>query len=140
VSWGCLPGGAGGGGSPESDDRRGMPYAAVILLAGRVATRETERMIPMRNHPRRRWGVALIAGVLACGAFGAAPTNAQTGPIIIPPIVPIAVGITPGFPSLVGGLPGTSEVHSQGGVTWSTNGRADVEIDIDRHRGQAAAR
>jgi hypothetical protein len=96
-------------------------------------------MIPMRNHTRR-WGVALIAGLLACGAFGAAPANAQTGPIIIPPIVPIAVGITPGIPWVIVGIPGTSEVHSQGGVTWSTSGRADVDVDIDRHHGQAVAR
>ena len=94
----------------------------------------------MRNHPRRHWGVALIVGVLAFGAVGAAPANAQTGPIIIPPIIPIAVGITPGFPSLVVGIPGPSEVHSQGGVTWSVSGRADVDVDIDRHHGQAVAR
>jgi hypothetical protein len=80
---------------------------------------------------RRRWGVGLVAGLVACGAFGIAP---------VPPISAIVVGLPPAIPSFVG-LPGDSGVHSQAGLTWSTTGRAgvDVDVDISRQHGQAAA-
>ena len=95
----------------------------------------------MRNHVHRRWGVALIAALVACGAFGAAPVQAQSVPVIVPPISAIVVGIPPVMPSLVVGFPGDSGVSSQGGLTWSTSGRAavDVDVDINRQPGQAAA-
>ena len=87
----------------------------------------------------RRWGVGLIAALMACGAFGAAPVRAKSVPVIVPPISSIVVGIPPAIPSLVVGFPGDSGVHSQGGLTWSTTGRADVDVDISRQHGQAAA-
>ena len=93
----------------------------------------------MRNDTRRRWGVGLVAGLVACGMVRVAPVGAQSVPIIVSPISPVVVGITPGIPSLVVGMPGNGEVTSRAGVTWSTSGRADVDIDIDRHHGQAAA-
>jgi hypothetical protein len=93
-------------------------------------------MISMLNDTRRRWSVGLIAGLMACGVLGAAPVGAQTVPVIVPPISPIVVGITPSIPWVVVG----DAEHSRGGLTWSTSGRADVDIDIDRHHGQAAAR
>ena len=89
-------------------------------------------MVPMITHTRRRWGVGFVAGIVACGLVGSTPAGAQSVPIIIPPIAPIMVGIPPVF---VGG-----GEHSQGGISWSTTGRADVDVDIDRHHGQAAAR
>ena len=94
----------------------------------------------MRNHLRRRWGVGLFAALVACGAFGAAPVQAQSVPIIVPPISAIVVGIPPGIPSLVVGFPGDSGVNSRAGLTWSTTGRADVDVDVDisRQHGQAA--
>ena len=95
----------------------------------------------MDNATRWRWGVALIAGLIAWGAFGIAPAHAQSVPVIVPPISAIVVGIPPAVPSLVVGFPGDSGVHSQGGLTWSTSGRADVDVDVDINRqpGQAAA-
>jgi hypothetical protein len=88
---------------------------------------------------RRRWGVGLIAGLVACGAFGIAPVQAQTVPVIIPPISAIVVGIPPSIPSWVG-VPGDSGVHTQAGLTWTTSGRADVDVDVDisEQHGQAA--
>jgi hypothetical protein len=88
------------------------------------------------NKPTRRWGIALVAGLMACGLVGSASVGAQSAPIIIPPISPIGVGIPVGVPPIFVGV----TEHSQGGVSWSTTGRADVDIDIDRHHGQAAAR
>ena len=98
-------------------------------------------MESMRNTKRRRWGVGLVAGLVACAAVGAAPAQAQSVPIIIPPISAIVVGIPPSIPSLVVGLPGDSGVNSRAGLTWSTTGRADVDVDvdIDRQHGQAVA-
>ena len=89
---------------------------------------------------RRRWGVGLIAGLVACGAFGIAPVQAQSVPVIVPPISAIVVGIPPSVPSFVG-FPGDTGMHSQAGLTWSTTGRADVDVDVDitRQHGQAAA-
>ena len=97
-------------------------------------------MVLMFKHTPRRVAVGLVAGLVACGMLGVAPALAQSVPVIVPPISPLVVGITPGIPSLVVGFPGTSGVHSRDGVTWSTSGRADVDVDIDRHHGQAAAR
>ena len=94
----------------------------------------------MRNHTRRRWGVGLVAGLVACGVVGVAPVRAQSVPIVILPPPPIVVGITPGIPSLIVGISGSSGVHSRAGVTWSTRGRADVDVDVDRHHGQAVVR
>jgi hypothetical protein len=93
----------------------------------------------MHGRRYRRWGVGLIAALVACGAFGAAPVRAQSVPIVVPPISSILVGIPPAMPSLVVGFPGDGGVHSQGGLTWSTTGRADVDVDINRQSGQAAA-
>jgi hypothetical protein len=94
----------------------------------------------MRSHSRRRWAVGLVAGLVACGLFGAAPVQAQSVPIVVPPISSIVVGIPPGIPSLVVGLPGDSGVSNRAGLTWSITGRADVDVDvdIDRQHGQAA--
>ena len=94
----------------------------------------------MRNHVHRRWGVALIAALVACGAFGAAPVRAQSVPVIVPPISAIVVGIPPAMPALVG-TPGDSGVSGQGGLIRSTSGRASVDgdVDINRQPGQAAA-
>ena len=89
----------------------------------------------MGNATRRRWGVGLVAGLVACGACGIAPVQAQSVPIVVPPISPIVVGIPPAAPSLVVGFPGDSRVHSQDGLTWSTSGRADVDVDITRQHG-----
>ena len=98
-------------------------------------------MVSMSNATRRRWGVGLIAALVAGGAFGIAPADmqAQSVPVIIPPISAIVVGIPPSIPSLVG-FPGDTGVHSQAGLTWSTTGRADVDVDVDitRQHGQAA--
>jgi len=96
-------------------------------------------MVPLVTHMSRRLGVGLVASLVAYGVLGIAPVHAQSVPIIVPPISPIAVGITPAIPSLVVGIPGDSGVHNRSGMTWSTTGRADVDIDIDRHHGQAAA-
>ena len=94
----------------------------------------------MGNAARRRWGAALIAGLVAWGAVGIAPAQAQSVPVIVPSISAVVAGLPPAMPSLVG-LPGDSGVHSQGGLTWSTSGRADVDVDVDvtRQHGQAAA-
>jgi len=94
----------------------------------------------MRTYSPRRWAVGLVAGLVACGMFGAAPVQAQSVPIIIPPIASIIVGIPPAIPSLVVGLPGHSGVNSRAGLVWSTTGRADVDVDVDinRQHGQAA--
>ena len=89
-------------------------------------------MVPLITHTQRRWGVGLVAGLMACGLVGSAPVQAQSVPIIFPPISPIVVSIPPVFV-------GVTE-HSRGGISWSTTGRADVDVDIDRHHGQAAAR
>jgi hypothetical protein len=57
----------------------------------------------------------------------------------VPPISWIVVGIPPAIPSLVVGIPGDSGVHSQGGLTWSTTGRAAVDVNINHQPGQPAA-
>ena len=91
----------------------------------------------MRNPLRRYWRFGLVAGLVSCALVGPTPVHAQSIPIVIPPII---VGITPGLPSPVIGIPGMSGVHSKDEVTWSTRGRADVDVDIDRQHGQAATR
>jgi hypothetical protein len=95
----------------------------------------------MGNHARPRWGIGLATALVACGLFGTAPAEAQSVPIIVPPISSVVVGIPPVMPSLVVGLPGESGVNSRAGLTWSTTGRADVDVDVDinRQHGQAAA-
>ncbi len=60
------------------------------------------------------------------------------GPVIVPPSAPVVVGIPAGIP--VVGIPENSGVRSRAGMTWSTRGRADVDIAIDRRHGQAAVR
>jgi hypothetical protein len=95
----------------------------------------------LRNQLRRRWGVGLAAALIACGAFGAAPVQTQSVPVVVPPISAIVVGIPPAIPSLGVGFPGDNGVRSQGALTWSTTGRADVDVDvdIDQQQGQVAA-
>ena len=97
-------------------------------------------MDSMGNLTRRRCTVGLVAGLLACGVCGIAPARAQSVPIIVPPISAIVVGIPPSIPSLVVGFPGDNGVNSRGGLTWSTTGRADVDVDVDisRQHGQVA--
>jgi hypothetical protein len=94
----------------------------------------------MRDSTRRRWGAGLAAGLIACGVVGIAPVQAQSVPIIVPPISAVVVGIPPSIPSLVG-FPGDSGVNNRAGLTWSTTGRADVDVDvdIDRQHGQVSA-
>jgi hypothetical protein len=91
-----------------------------------------------RNAIPRRWGVGLVAGLVACGAFGIAPVQAQSVPVIVPPISAIVVGIPPSIPSFVVGFPGDTGVHSQAGLTWTTSGGADVDVDVSEQHGQAA--
>src|SRR5215212_11460626 len=97
----------------------GTPCAAGIVQASPAVRRERERIVSMRNHARRRWGVGLATALVACGLFGAGPARAESVPIIIPPISSIVVGIPPVMPSLVVGLPGESGVNSRAGLTWS---------------------
>ena len=94
----------------------------------------------MANYTSRRLGRRSRCGPCRVRRAWYGATRAQSVPIIVPPISPIVVGITPAIPSLIVGIPGDSGVHSRAGVTWSTTGRADVDVDIDRHHGQAAAR
>jgi multidrug efflux pump subunit AcrA (membrane-fusion protein) len=93
----------------------------------------------MRTSRQRRWSLGLAAGLITCGVVGVAPTSAQSVPVIVPSVGPIIVGITANVPSVIVGIPGQSEVHEQSGVTWSKSGRADVDIDVGQHHGQAAA-
>jgi hypothetical protein len=88
----------------------------------------------------RRPFIALVAGLVACAAVGAAPVHAQSVPIVVPPIAPITAGIPIGVPPVVVSVPAPGGASSRDGVTWSESGRADVDVDVDRHHGQAAAR
>ena len=88
----------------------------------------------------RRPFVALVAGLVTCAAVGAAPVHAQSVPIVVSPIAPITAGIPIGVPPMVGSVPAPGGANSRDGVTWSESGRADVDVDVDRHHGQAAAR
>jgi hypothetical protein len=105
--------------------------------------REGKGRVFVRNHLARRWGVGLAAALMACGAFGAAPVQTQSVPDVVPSISAIVVGISPTIPSLGVSFPGDNEVRSQGGLTWSATGRADVDVDVDidqQHEQVAAAR
>jgi hypothetical protein len=119
----------------------GTPCAAVIVPAGSAAGWEKGKVDVMPSHSHRRWGAALVAGLIACGAFGIAPVQAQSVPVIVPPISSVVVGIPPAMPPLIIGFPGDNGLHSRDGLTWSTTGRADVDVDVDinRQHGQAAA-
>lgn len=75
----------------------------------------------------RRKSLGLVGGLLVCGVLGAAPVEAQSSPII-PIIPPVVVGLPGGVTPVVVAVPG-SERH---GINWSTSGRADVDVDIDR--------
>jgi hypothetical protein len=66
--------------------------------------------------------------------------QAQSAPAVMPPISSIVVGIPPGIPPLVVGQPAVAGLTSRAGLTWSTTGRADVDVDIDHQHGQAAVR
>jgi hypothetical protein len=68
--------------------------------------------------PCQRWIVALITGLVLGSTLGVTPGRAQAVPIIVPPVVPVIVGLPSG-----GG---------RVGVTWSTSGRADVDVHVDR--------
>jgi len=70
----------------------------------------------MFNATRQRWGVGLVAGLVACGAFGIAPVHAQSVPVVVPPISAIVVGIPTAVPSFIG-FPADTGMHSQGGLT-----------------------
>jgi hypothetical protein len=94
----------------------------------------------MSNSLRRRWYLGLAAGFVSCALAGSTSVHAQSIPIVVPPSTAVVVGITPALPSPVIGIPGLSGMHSRDEVTWSTRGRADVDVDIDRQHGQAAAR
>ena len=91
---------------------------------------------PLGHH----WRLGLAAGLVSCALAGTTPVSAQSIPIVVPSSPAIVVGVTPGLPLPVTGIPGMSGVHSKDEVTWSTRGRADVDVDIDRQHGQAAAR
>ena len=94
----------------------------------------------MSNPLHRHWRLGLAAGLVSFVLMGTTPVSAQSVPIVIPPSPAIVVGITPGLPSPLIGIPGVSGIHSKDEVTWSTRGRADVDVDIDRQHGQVAAR
>ncbi len=92
----------------------------------------------MIHRVSRRRRVALVAGLVAGAALGAAPARAQSVPVVVPPIAPIVVGVPGGIPSVVSGIPGNGGPRSRAGLTWSESGRADVDVDVERHHGQAA--
>jgi hypothetical protein len=84
-----------------------------------------------------RWSllVALLAGSVAHGALGAASAQAHAGPVppvVVVPVMPVELGLPAVLPALVG----TTERHRDG-MIWSTRGRADVDVDIDRQHGRA---
>jgi hypothetical protein len=68
--------------------------------------------------------IALVLGLGLSGALNAAPGRAQSAPIIIPPVIPIIVGVPGG-----GG---------RDGLIWSKSGRANVDIDRSQQHGRAA--
>jgi hypothetical protein len=88
----------------------------------------------------RRWSLALVAGCVAGAIASVAPVAAQTGPVIVPPVAPIVVGLPAGIPLGGAVLPGHKGGTTRDGLIWSKSGRADVDIAVDRHHGQAAAR
>ena len=65
-----------------------------------------------------RWLAAVIVGLALASTLGITSGQAQTVPIIIPPVVPVIIGL----PSSGG----------RAGLTWSTTGRADVDVHVDR--------
>jgi hypothetical protein len=89
---------------------------------------------------RGRWHLGLAVSLVSCGLMGATPVQAESVPVIVPPITAVVAGVTPAQPPVVVGMPGMSGVHSRDEVTWSTTGRADVDVDLDQHHGQAAVR
>jgi hypothetical protein len=89
---------------------------------------------------RRRWGTGLVAGLVASAVFGVAPAQARSARISVPPIPLTTAGTPTSIPPVVAGLPGLGGASSRAGVTWSERGRANVDIDIDRHHGQVTVR
>ncbi len=85
----------------------------------------------MLNHVRCRRVTSFIAALLVCGALGASPAQAESGPII-PIIPPVIIGIPAGMSPVVVGIHGI-ERHEIG---WSTSGRAHVDVDVDRSQQQ----
>jgi hypothetical protein len=79
--------------------------------------------------------VALLVGAVVPGAFGAAPVRADADPLVPVVIVPI-VPVTPGISSIVPPVVGGTTERSRNGMIWSTRGRADVDVDIDRQHGR----
>jgi hypothetical protein len=91
---------------------------------------------PLDHH----WRLGLVAGLASFALMGITSVSAQSIPIVVPSSPAIVVGVTPGLSPPAIGIPGMSGVHSKDEVTWSTRGRADVDVDVDRQHGQAAAR
>ncbi len=94
----------------------------------------------MGTSRRHRWSLGLAAGLMSCGLVGVMPVQGQSVPILGPPVTVIVGGVSPVLPPVVVGMPGMSGIHSRDEVTWATRGRADVDVDINRQHGQAAAR
>jgi hypothetical protein len=85
-----------------------------------------------------RWSlvVALLVGIVAQGALGAASVQADAGPlapVVIVPLAPVELGLPTMLPAVV---VGTID-RSRDSVSWSTRGRADVDVDIERQQGRA---
>lgn len=83
----------------------------------------------------RRWSPRLVGGCLMIGTMGIAPAGAQSlpqGPVVILPIAPVELTI----PIVVPPLSGAGVGMRRDGLSWSRTGRADVDVDIDRHHGR----
>ena len=120
----------------------GTPCGAVSVQARPAVRRDRGKEDSHRQSSTRRWSVGLVAGLVACGAFGGAPVKAQSAPVIVPRVSAIVVEISTAMPSLLVGFPGDNGVSSQSGLTWPITGRADVDVDIEvnRQHCQVAAR